>query len=446
MNPPARSCLENDFLLECPEMNTLLFRFFVFVWMTGMVAGCSGLNERIHGRIETEGTQLTGVPVDVADVDLKVLSGQGQITGVTVANPEGYGEENAFEMDLLRLNVGVLSLLGSPLVLEELVVDGPMVNLEIDPEGGSNLKVIRENIKGNLEEADRKSKEERAESDRAEKGPRRITVDRLVIRDANFNLQRKDGSFHSGTLPDIELVNVGGSEGKTLGGIGSVVVIAMTKEMFREELFSKVKETLEAYRLEGEGDDFGAFVADKVVGALDQRLELTGGQQDILKVVIELAVIELHKALDDEGGLGLLDHESLPNQLAAIAQSVQMRLVNELDEEQKAEVRTFFDDLASEVTEMIRDALLIRVATFLGLTASQMEEFRPIFDEELAKWSQLLRKFADTYQSLVEEYVALKAETSQNLEKLLDEDQMKALIEREGAMGELIRLFLSEDN
>jgi hypothetical protein len=427
-------------------MNKLLSRFLVILWMTCMVAGCSGLNERIQGKIETEGSQLTGVSVDVAEVDLKVLAGQGQITGITVANPDGYGAKNAFEMDLLRLNIGFFSLLGSPLVLEELVIDGPVVNLEMNPRGGSNLKVIRENIEEYLKEADRKSKEGKTETYKTDKDPRRIKVDRLVIRGADFNLQRKDGSIHSGTLPDIELADVGGSEGKTLGGISSVVIIAITKEMFSEELFGKIKETLEAYRPVGEGDNFGTFVADKVVGALDQRLELTGGQQDILKVVIELAVLELHKTLGDEGGLGLLDNESLPNQLAAIAQSVQLRLVNELDEEQKAEVRAFFDDLAAEVTEMIREALFSRVARFLDLTAEQMEEFRPVFDEELAKWSLLLRKFADTYQSLVEEYVVLKGETSQNLEELLNEDQMKALIEREGAMGELIRLFLSPGN
>jgi len=427
-------------------MNKLLCKLFVLVGVAGLVTGCAGLNEKIDRKIETEGSQFTGVAVDVGAVDLKILAGKGQITDITVANPEGYGAENAFEMELLRLNLGVLSLLASPLVIEELVIDAPAVNLEMKPQGGSNLQEIRENIKRNLEAAERKSLEAQAETGEKEKEPRRIAVNRLVIKGVSFNLQRKDGSIHAGTLPDIELTEVGGSEGKTLGGIGTVVVIAITKEMFREELFSKLKETLEEYQPQGEGGDLGAFVADKVVGALDQRLELTGGQQDILKVVIELAVLELHKALGDKGGLGLLDHESLPNQLAAIAQTVQLRLAHDLDTEQKAQIQAFFDDLAVEVSEMIREALFARVARFLDLTPEQMAEFRPVFDEELAKWSQLLRKFVDTYQSLAGEYVVLKEETGQRLEELLDEDQMKALAGREGALGELIRLFLTSGN
>jgi hypothetical protein len=41
-----------------------------------------------------------------------------------------------------------------PLIIDELLVDAPVVNLEMNPEGGSNLKEIRENLKKNLEKAE----------------------------------------------------------------------------------------------------------------------------------------------------------------------------------------------------------------------------------------------------------------------------------------------------
>ena len=57
----------------------------------------------------------------------------------------------------------------------------------------------------------------------------------------------------------------------------------------------------------------------------------------------------------------------------------------------------------------------------------------------------LLSRFVDTFKTFSNDFETLKSETGQKLEDLLNEDQMKALAERQGALGEMIRLILSSE-
>ena len=165
-----------------------------------------------------------------------------------------------------------------------------------------------------------------------------------------------------------------------------------------------------------------------------------------LKVVIEWAVLELNRAVIDGEGLELLDHGSIFSQIGAIAEAVQLRLKDDLNEEQMAEVNAFFDKLATDVVDMIKEALFERLSQFLALTPEQIEQFRPIFWKELEKWGMLLRRFVDTNKSLINDYIVLKEESSQRIGELLNEDQMKSLTEQQGAFADLVRIIFSPEN
>ena len=91
--------------------------------------------------IEGAGTEL-GVPVAVEDVSIRIFRGSGQITGFDVGNPAGYQAEHAFDMDLIRVNLNLLSIFSRPLTLDELIIDSPVVNLELKGRGASNFKEI----------------------------------------------------------------------------------------------------------------------------------------------------------------------------------------------------------------------------------------------------------------------------------------------------------------
>ena len=135
-------------------MNMRHFRLWLIALMMITTVACGRLGMRVEKKIESAGSELTGVPVQVERVELKLMRGMGEIAGLTVANPAGYEAEYAFQMDLSRLNLGVFSLLlgVKTIILDELVIDSPVVNFEHNAQGGSNLKEISDNVRENMME------------------------------------------------------------------------------------------------------------------------------------------------------------------------------------------------------------------------------------------------------------------------------------------------------
>ena len=74
-------------------------------------------------------------PSESDSVRIKIKNGAGQIRGLKVGNPKGYATANAFDMSLLRLGIELKSLGKQPLVLDELTIDSPVVNMEINQRG-----------------------------------------------------------------------------------------------------------------------------------------------------------------------------------------------------------------------------------------------------------------------------------------------------------------------
>jgi hypothetical protein len=412
------------------KMKTISNALVMALLMAALMGGCSGLNKRVETKIETSGSELTEVPVNVESVELGLFRGAGEITGVTVANPEGYANDNAFEMDLLKLNLGLFSIItvSHPLLLDELVIESPVLNLEFKEGGGFNIKEISDNVEKSLEKSERESKEKKKSDDKSEE-PRLILVKRLVIESANFNLRRRDGTIHSGTLPDIELTDVGGKEGKTVAGLTAVVVVAMSKEMFKQALAQKIIAQGAEYEAQSAGTDIEVFIVEKVMSAVEPRLDLTAEQRVQLQMVIEMAVGKFNEAVMAQAGLGFLDYQLLSRQLGAIAESVDAQLKGFLDSEQMAEIKRYFTEFTAEVVEKVRELLFDQFATFLDLTPQQIERFRPIFREEMVRWSELFSRFRDAFQELKQEFVALEQETRLKLKGVLTEDQMKTLSE-----------------
>ena len=424
-----------------------LARVFWVAWLViTLLSGCAGLNKRVQTKIETSGSELTEVPVNVDRVNLKLLQGAGQITGLTVANPEGYVTENAFEMDLLQLNLGLLSIITGrhPLVLDELVIDSPVLNLELKKDGGLNLKEIRNNVERNIEKSERAVKKKQS-GDKKSDEPRRISVSRLIIKDAKFNLHRRDGSVHSGTLPNIELTNIGGDEGVTIAGLSKVVVVAMSKEMLKIAVTRRLVEQAAGFQSQIDGTALEIFIADKVMSAVEPRLNLTTEQRTQLQMVIEMAVSEINKTIVAQAGLGLFDYQSLSRQLGAIAGTAEMRLTEFLDSQQMAEIKRYLAELTTKVVETVREVLFDQITTFLDLTPQQIERFRPIFREEATRWSSLLDRFRVTFEEFRSDFEALQKETRQKLEGILTEDQMRTLSETQQILREKIRDLISTD-
>jgi hypothetical protein len=390
----------------------------------------------VKRQIELVGSELTDVPVIVGKVKIRVGQGLGDVRGLTIANPDGYVATNAFEMDQLRMNLGILtSLTGEPLVLDELVIYYPVVNLEKNPQEGSNLKDISENTENNMAEADRKSAAEEPASEETPGAPFRIVIRRLVIEGVTLNVRRADGTTHTGTLPGIELTDVGGDEGVTPGGLGLVVIGAMAGEMLKQVVAREL--------IEGAGNIRDALSAENILAALGDRLKLTPEQREKVRPVVESVSEALAATIDVWVAQGFVDSESLAEQLAPLVEDVKAKFAHALKSEQMQTLQGALARLEDDAVEVIRFAVIERVSERLGVTPGQAGQLRPMLRENLVELSELLSRFAAESGRSFEEfkvaYDELQETLRARLRNVLDADQLKALDALRDELVERIR-------
>ncbi len=203
----------------------------VVIAIVALVILLGSLDKIVKGVIEESGSELMGVPVTVADININVFGGAAQITGLKIPNPAGYTTEDAFKMDLIRLDIGLLSLLKSPIVIEELIIDSPVVTLEVKQDSQSNLRELLDNINRNSEKGDEGAAEEKPEDEAKKepasaKEPTRMAFGKLIIKGVTVNVIRESSKDKpvSVTIPPIELTDVGGEIGVTPAKLGVIVV------------------------------------------------------------------------------------------------------------------------------------------------------------------------------------------------------------------------------
>lgn len=103
-------------------------------------------------------------------VELDLKSGTSQISGFKIANPSGFTAQNGFEMGMIRRAIDIGSLGKQPLVVNELNINSPVVELEVRADGSSNINILLENIEQNGDQADKKAAEEQPQSGESKKG------------------------------------------------------------------------------------------------------------------------------------------------------------------------------------------------------------------------------------------------------------------------------------
>jgi len=207
--------------------------------VAGVVFLLGSLNGIVKNQIEVVGSELLGVPVTVSSVNIDLKSGAGEISGLRIRNPDGYQARNAFNMNVLRVGIDLGTLNKQPLVINEITIDSPQVNLEATAEGKNNLQELLDNIQKNTRRADDKAAEEQESGE-----PMLIAIKKLMITGVTFSadLPTQNEGPKSGTLPTISKNNIGGTQGATPGKAGQVVISELTEAILKQAMEKKVME------------------------------------------------------------------------------------------------------------------------------------------------------------------------------------------------------------
>lgn len=183
----------------------------ILLVIAGSLVVTLAIDTIVGSNIERIGSEMTETRVTVDDVSISLISGEGTITGLQLANPDGFNTENALVVNDLYIKLDLRSLLTNEITVEQVRVTGPTLFVE-QKLTENNLRTILQSIE---KMADSSEKPHDPSDD-----PGKTTGTRLVL--AHFILT--DGSVHLYTgiggeraervsMAPVELHDIGREDG-----------------------------------------------------------------------------------------------------------------------------------------------------------------------------------------------------------------------------------------
>lgn len=165
------------------------------------------LGSLVKTAVETAGSEVTKTKVTLADADVDLSSGKGTLTGFKMANPSGFKSDSAFRFGEVSVTVDTSTLGQDPIVIKEVLIDGPRITYEIG-ESGSNIDQIKKNV-----EAFQKTMGGGGSSSGGE-GPGLI-IENIYLKNGKVSVMASQllGKTLDADLPDIHLKDIGKKEG-----------------------------------------------------------------------------------------------------------------------------------------------------------------------------------------------------------------------------------------
>lgn len=178
--------------------------------------------------IESQGSEVAGVPVTVSGVEITLLDGRAAISALEIGNPDGFKSDNAVSLDGISVQIDTASIGDPVIVIKEISVDAPMVTYELAP-GGNNIGVIQSNVQKSVGDGSGGT----AEPGESEAASRKLVIDTLNIRGGRVRVAASTGLLGDrqieGRLPDITLRDIGKDQGgATPEQVAEKVIAALT--------------------------------------------------------------------------------------------------------------------------------------------------------------------------------------------------------------------------
>jgi hypothetical protein len=209
-----------------------LFRIIVVIILAVLVFLYFSIGGIIKTGVETAGPMVLKVPVFLEEADVSLL-GSGELTGLTVKNPEGFESDYLFQLGQVSVSLDPLSLLGDTLHIKEVIVDSPRILFE----GSlvrSNLKTLLDQLSA-AEKTEPQPEEPSGETpapvEKSETPEKKLIIDHLLIKGVTLGYSNAllGGRAINLKLPDLEKRDIGKEEG---GVPATKVVEDLVKEIY----------------------------------------------------------------------------------------------------------------------------------------------------------------------------------------------------------------------
>ncbi len=179
----------------------------VVVAVVAAVVLLSNIGGLIKTAVEKYGTEAFQAKVTLADADVSVKGGSGQLKGLVVGNPQGFATPSALKFGEVKVTLDTARTTKDLIVLKEVLIAAPAVTYEM-ASGGSNFDVLQRNAQAYAQKmgagGGAKKEEKKGE------GPKLI-IDNLIVREGKVGVSHAllKGKQLDVPLPTIHLKDIG---------------------------------------------------------------------------------------------------------------------------------------------------------------------------------------------------------------------------------------------
>ena len=207
----------------------------------GLVVLSLSLNSTIKVGVESIGPAITGTEVTLADVDLSLFTGEGQLEKLVIGNPPGFHSKHAFYLGMVHVKADLKSIWSDTILIQEIFIDSPEISFESTPEG-SNISIIHENIgsfarSGDESGSGKPGQQERSQEKSSTSQEQKIRIDQFIVKNGRVTVSTpllKDQMITIG-LPVVQILDIGKeSGGVTLKEISSLLYSETQKTIEQE--------------------------------------------------------------------------------------------------------------------------------------------------------------------------------------------------------------------
>jgi uncharacterized protein involved in outer membrane biogenesis len=163
------------------------------------------LNSGVKRGVETVGSRLTQVEVQLESVSLSLLSGSGKLKGLVVGNPTGFKSPSAISIGTASLDLVPRSVFSDKVIVKSINVQSPEITFETDFKSSNLSKIL-----SNLESATGGGTKQPTQPKEANAG-KKLEVDDFLITGGKVHVSvtALGGRSVTENLPEIHLQGLG---------------------------------------------------------------------------------------------------------------------------------------------------------------------------------------------------------------------------------------------
>lgn len=190
----------------------------------------SNLDGYIKETIEKEGSLALGNPVSLTAVETDLTGGSAKLSGLSIANPQGYPSANAFSVNTIQAKVDY----GNQ-TIQEVLIENPVINADVIG--------TRSNFQDLLDQMPDSTEEEQA-TEESEEEPI-IAIQSFKLLQATVNLSHDKYGAQSFVMDDLILTDISGTATEISEEIArnlSAHVSKQTTNHIKAQVAEKLKE------------------------------------------------------------------------------------------------------------------------------------------------------------------------------------------------------------